>query len=125
MGESSGSYHEPYVALDGKTRDRHRGLVSLQEELEAIDWYQQRMDACGDPMLRAILDHNREEEVEHAAMLLEWLRRGDPDFDRHLRDYLFTTGDITRIESAGDQTSQTGASRPASWLTIGSLKGDE
>jgi len=68
----------------------HRAIVSLMEELEAVDWYNQRVDACGDPDLRAILAHNRDEEKEHAAMVLEWIRRRDPRFDKELRDYLFT-----------------------------------
>jgi hypothetical protein len=72
-------------------------LVSIQEELEAADWYDQRVDATRDPELAAILAHNRDEEKEHAAMLLEWLRRHDPALDRHLRTYLFTTTPVTEI----------------------------
>lgn len=84
------SYHEPVEALSAETRDMHRAIVSLMEELEAVDWYNQRMDACKDPELRAILKHNRDEEKEHAAMVMEWIRRHDPKFDEELRDYLFT-----------------------------------
>lgn len=83
-------YHEPVEALSAETRDMHRAIVSLMEELEAVDWYNQRMDACTDPELRAILKHNRDEEKEHAAMVMEWIRRHDPKFDKELRDYLFT-----------------------------------
>jgi hypothetical protein len=68
----------------------HRAIVSLIEELEAVDWYQQRADACTDEALKAILAHNRDEEKEHAAMLLEWIRRNDPAFSKELKDYLFT-----------------------------------
>lgn len=83
-------YHEPVEALSAETRDMHRAIISLMEELEAVDWYNQRMDACKDPELRAILKHNRDEEKEHAAMVMEWIRRRDPKFDAELRDYLFT-----------------------------------
>ncbi len=87
---SNEGYHEPVEELKPETRDMHRAIVSLMEELEAVDWYNQRMDACSDPELRAILEHNRDEEKEHAAMVLEWIRRRDPVFDRELRDWLFT-----------------------------------
>ena len=83
-------YHEPINELSNETRDMHRAIVSLMEELEAVDWYNQRVDACKDPELRGILKHNRDEEKEHASMLLEWIRRRDPMFDKELRDYLFT-----------------------------------
>ena len=83
-------YHEPLNELRDETRDMHRALVSLMEELEAVDWYNQRIDACKDEELRAILAHNRDEEKEHAAMVLEWIRRQDKKFDHELRDYLFT-----------------------------------
>jgi len=83
-------YHEPIESLSSETRDMHRAISSLMEELEAVDWYNQRMDACKDETLRAILKHNRDEEKEHAAMLLEWIRRRDTKLDEELRDYLFT-----------------------------------
>jgi len=82
--------------LRAETRELHRAVVSLIEELEAIDWYQQRVDACRNPELRAILVHNRDEEKEHAAMLLEWLRRKDEAFAKELKDYLFTDKPIAR-----------------------------
>jgi ferritin-like protein len=83
-------YHEPITELSGETRDMHRAIASLMEELEAVDWYNQRVDACSDDELRAILRHNRDEEKEHAAMVLEWIRRRDPQFDAELKEYLFT-----------------------------------
>jgi ferritin-like protein len=83
-------YHEPIDELSDETRDMHRAIVSLMEELEAVDWYNQRVDACKDEDLKAILAHNRDEEKEHAAMVLEWIRRKDPKFDDELKDYLFT-----------------------------------
>jgi ferritin-like protein len=82
-------YHEPTSELSDEARDMHRALVSLMEELEAVDWYNQRVDVCKDPELKEILAHNRDEEKEHAAMVLEWIRRKDPAFDHELKDYLF------------------------------------
>ena len=82
--------HEPAEQLSQETLDRHRAIVSLIEELEAVDWYQQRADACRNKELKAILAHNRDEEKEHAAMLLEWIRRNDPAFSKELKDYLFS-----------------------------------
>ena len=87
---SSVGYHEPVSELSDETRDMHRAIVSLMEELEAVDWYNQRADAVRDPELKAILEHNRDEEKEHAAMVLEWIRRKDPTFSREMKDYLFT-----------------------------------
>jgi hypothetical protein len=87
---SNEGYHEPIDELSDDTRDMHRAIVSLMEELEAVDWYNQRVDACKDTELRAILAHNRDEEKEHAAMVLEWIRRRDAKFDDELKDYLFT-----------------------------------
>lgn len=91
---SSVGYHEPIEELSAETRDMHRAIVSLMEELEAIDWYNQRVDACRDPELRAILAHNRDEEKEHASMVLEWIRRKDPKFSGELKEYLFREGPI-------------------------------
>jgi len=88
-------YHEPIDELRKETRDMHRAITSLMEELEAVDWYNQRVDACTDPALRAILAHNRDEEKEHAAMVLEWIRRNDVSFDKELKDFLFTSKPIT------------------------------
>ena len=83
-------YHEPFELLSEETRDMHRAIVSLMEELEAVDWYNQRIDVCKDDELRKILIHNRDEEKEHAAMTLEWIRRRDKVFDEELKEYLFT-----------------------------------
>ncbi len=98
MGASSTTLHESTETLKPETIDRHRAIVSLMEELEAIDWYDQRVDAATDPELRAVLAHNRDEEKEHAAMTLEWLRRHDPKLSEHLKTYLFTEGSILKIE---------------------------
>jgi len=87
-------YHEPIDELSEETRDMHRAIVSLMEELEAVDWYNQRIDACHDEELKAILRHNRDEEKEHASMVLEWIRRQDPVFDKELKDNLFSDGPI-------------------------------
>ncbi len=87
---SNEGYHEPVTELTDATRDMHRAIISLMEELEAVDWYNQRVDAARDPELKEILAHNRDEEKEHAAMLLEWIRRADPTFSKELKDYLFT-----------------------------------
>ena len=89
--------HEAAGDLSPATRDMHRAIVSLIEELEAVDWYQQRVDACKDAELKAILAHNRDEEKEHAAMVLEWIRRKDPAFDKELKDYLFTKDPIAHV----------------------------
>jgi ferritin-like protein len=91
-------YHEPISELDDETRNLHRAIVSLMEELEAVDWYNQRVAACKDPELKAILAHNRDEEKEHASMLLEWIRRRDKAFDHELKDYLFTEKPIVDLE---------------------------
>jgi uncharacterized protein len=88
-------YHEPLEKLSAATMDLHRAIVSLMEELEAVDWYNQRVDAATDPELKKILAHNRDEEKEHGAMLLEWIRRHDPAFDHELKDNLFKEGPIT------------------------------
>src|SRR5687767_15342076 len=96
----SESYHEPLELLSERTRNLHRAIVSLIEELEAVDWYGQRAGACSDPELKAVLLHHRNEEIEHAMMNLEWLRRNDPSFEAHMRTYLFASGPITAIEEA-------------------------
>ncbi|MGA9771069.1 MAG: ferritin-like domain-containing protein [Blastocatellia bacterium] len=95
------AWHAPYELIKPETRDMARAIHSLMEELEAIDWYGQRMDVTDDDDLRRTLEHNRDEEKEHAAMVLEWIRRRDPKFDEHLRTYLFTTGDVLAIEEQG------------------------
>ncbi len=92
---SSVGYHEPIEELSDETRDMHRAIVSLMEELEAIDWYNQRVNACKDEELKAILTHNRDEEKEHASMVLEWIRRKDAKFSSELKEYLFTEKSLT------------------------------
>ena len=92
---ASDSLHEPADQLKPQTIELHRAIVSLMEELEAIDWYNQRVNACKDDELRSILVHNHDEEKEHAAMVLEWIRRRDPKFSHELKDYLFTDKPIT------------------------------
>ncbi len=94
---SNEGYHEPLENLSEETMDMHRAIVSLMEELEAVDWYNQRVDACQDKSLKAILAHNRDEEKEHAAMVLEWIRRQDPRLDKELKDYLFTDKPIAHL----------------------------
>jgi ferritin-like protein len=114
---ASEGFHEAAETLSPRTRDLHRAIVSLMEELEAIDWYQQRVDATADPALREILEHNRDEEKEHAAMVLEWLRRHDPGFETYLRKYLFTDRSIVGIED--EPQNGTG---PKTAATVGSLR---
>lgn len=92
------AYHEPLDLIPEEARDYHRAIVSLIEELEAIDWYHQRVVASKDPELKDLLAHNRDEEKEHASMLLEWLRRRDDSFSKELKEYLFTEGDLTKLE---------------------------
>ena len=100
--------HERAELLTESTMNLHRALISLMEELEAIDWYQQRADACTNPALKAVMLHNRNEEVEHGVMTLEWLRRNDATFDKFLRRYLFKDADIIAIEKAADETEAGG-----------------
>ena len=100
---TSSEWHESYEGMSEGTRNFSRALKSLQEELEAVDWYNQRVEVTKDEQLRRILAHNRDEEVEHAMMALEYLRRINPVFDRHMRTYLFTEGDITEIEEKAEE----------------------
>jgi len=99
------NYHEPPEELNPEDRNLVRALVSLKEEIEAIDWYQQRLSVSSDDQLKAILKHNQHEEMEHACMALEWLRRNMPGWDDALRTYLFTEGDITDLEQAATADS--------------------
>jgi ferritin-like protein len=122
---ASEGLHEQPDALSAETRDRHRAIVSLMEELEAVDWYQQRVDATGDPELKAILAHNRDEEIEHAAMVLEWLRRNVPKFDQELGTYLNKEGSIVAAEeeaTGGGGADEAPAAAGDGSLGIGSLK---
>jgi uncharacterized protein len=99
-------YHEPASELSPEARDIHRALASLVEELEAVDWYHQRSQTTGDESLKAVLRHNRDEEIEHAAMMLEWLRRRIAKFDEELRTYLFTSQPIMQVEDAVEEALQ-------------------
>jgi ferritin-like protein len=125
---SSISLHEPAEQLTARTIDIHRAVVSLIEELEAVDWYNQRAEACKDPQLQAVLRHNRDEEIEHASMTLEWIRRNVPKFDAALKLFLFTSGEITAIEEdTGTKEEKkeeiTTPERRSLRLTIGDMKG--
>ena len=128
MAGSSDTYHEPLDKLSSTTQDMHRALVSLQEELEAVDWYQQRADACEDADLKAILLHNMREEIEHASMVLEWLRRHHPAFEQYLRMYLFQEKPILAVEEAdraSNGKTEPNTRRPQRvGLTVGAMKGD-
>ena len=127
MAGASQGYHEAEEKLSPETKNIHRALVSLQEELEAIDWYRQRADATENEALKAVLLHNMGEEVEHACMVLEWLRRQVPVFEKNLRTYLFQEQPITAIEgreegtNGGAQPSGKQADRMS--LTVGAMKG--
>jgi ferritin-like protein len=126
---SSAGYHEPEDKLRAETLDNHRALTSMQEELEAVDWYDQRVDAAIDPELRATLAHNRDEEKEHFVMLLEWYRRRDAKMSGELKERLFTTGSIVAQEQADKGSGGGGGSEPASGgdssLGLGSLRGGQ
>lgn len=131
---ASEGYHEPVELLPSATKDLHRAIQSLVEELQAITWYQQRIDASDDAALQQVLAHNRDEEKEHASMLIEWIRRHDPCMEEHLRTYLFTEEPIGAIEQAveaagGPEGAQGASGRspnsaaPPRELTVGSLMG--
>ena len=119
---ASEGLHEAPDALSTETKDRHRAIVSLMEELEAVDWYQQRVDATDDDELKAILAHNRDEEIEHAAMVLEWLRRRVPKFDEELGTYLNKEGSITAAEEEATGGDGAPTAPGDGSLGIGSLK---
>ncbi|MBL0899597.1 MAG: ferritin [Reyranella sp.] len=120
---ASETLHEDPDKLGPEVVDHHRAIVSLMEELEAVDWYDQRAKATANAELRAILEHNRDEEKEHAAMALEWLRRSDPKMDEHLRTFLFKKGPITGIEANMRKDGDDGAAASADGsLGIGSLR---
>jgi ferritin-like protein len=130
MTANNKGFHEADKKLSTFTKELHRALVSLQEELEAADWYQQRANATEDDALRRILEHHRDEEKEHAAMLIEWIRRADPSFDEKLRTYLFTEADLIEVEEEAEHKDanpgttsieQEPAAPPTPRLTVGSL----
>ncbi len=124
---ASDSLHENPDVLSDHTKDVHRAIVSLMEELEAVDWYQQRAEACVDNELRAVLTHNKNEEIEHAMMNLEWIRRNEPKFAENVDIYLKSSGPITEVEKETKGEAPGSASEPSSSssgsLRIGSLKG--
>src|SRR6266404_5532765 len=125
MANSAG-YHEAESKLRPETLDNHRALTSMQEELEAADWYDQRVDAATDQDLKDILAHNRDEEKEHFAMLLEWYRRRDAKMAAHLKEYLFTSGSLIGLEQAGaggEDGPEASAGGSIGSLGLGSLKG--
>ncbi len=121
-------YHEPRERLSEEIQDQHRAVESLIEELEAVMWYHQRAAVTTNQALKDVLIHNRDEEIEHAMMNLEWLRRSWPEIDENMRTYLFTSAPITEIEEhegegggeaeSGDSTDQDATGS----LNIGSLK---
>lgn len=113
-------YHEPVEKLQPQDRNYVRALNSLKEEIEAINWYQQRVAACEDEQLKAVLAHNRDEEIEHAVMTLEWLRRNMPAWDEALRKYIFSDGDITEVEAAAGGADEEGGQTGG--LGIGGLR---
>ena len=120
MAQSAG-LHEVEEKLSTGAVDRHRAIVSIQEELEAVDWYDQRAEATDDAELASVLAHNRDEEKEHACMTLEWLRRKDPVLDGHLRTYLFTTDPVVAVERAAEGAEASGSTSAGS-LGIGDLR---
>lgn len=116
-------YHEPVEYLDQEARDITRALTSLKEEVEAVDWYNQRVAASSCPELKAIMAHNRDEEIEHAVMTLEWLRRNMGAWDEEMKTYLFKTGSITELEDeamSGEGSEESKGKKTS--LEIGDLK---
>lgn len=120
-------YHEPVEQLTEEAMEYHRVIKSVMEELEAVDWYNQRAAATNDPDIKAIVEHNRDEEIEHACMGLEWLRRQNPVWDEMLRTFLFTTAKITEVEDEmeGEGGEEEGASTGTGSLGLGSMRGGE
>ncbi len=117
-------YHEPVEDLEDEDRDYVRTLMSLKEEVEAVNWYHQRVSASDDEAVADLLAHNRDEEIEHAAMALEWLRRNMDGWDEELRTYLFSDEPITEIEEEGEgetEEEESDGQGPAD-LGLGSLE---
>jgi ferritin-like protein len=123
MPDNSAQLHEDASAMGAQVVNRHRAIASIMEELEAVDWYDQRVAATDDEGLAAVLAHNRDEEKEHAAMVLEWLRRDDPSWDRVFRTYLFTEGPITEVEARVEAGADAGTASGS--LGIGQLTGKD
>lgn len=120
---SSETLHEPVELLSEPTKNMHRAIVSLIEELQAVDWYQQRAEACTDDDLRAVLLHNKNEEIEHAMMNLEWIRRHSAVFDTNIATYLNSQGSILEVEKGASSSGGGGEAASGPSLGIGSLKG--
>ena len=116
------TFHEPVELLSQAIMERHRAIVSLMEELEAVDWYDQRVEASSDSALASVMDHNRDEEKEHAAMTLEWLRRNDAKWDEVLRTYLLTDLPIVEVEHEAEAADGGGSAPSAGSLSIGDLR---
>jgi hypothetical protein len=120
---ASENLHENAETLGGEVIDQHRAIVSIMEELEAVDWYNQRAKAAVDPELRGLLEHNRDEEKEHAAMVLEWLRRHDPKLDENLKKYLFNAKPPLEVEEAASAGGGAeGGAEGSGSLHIGDLR---
>lgn len=119
---SSEGLHAPRERLSRKTLHQHHAIVSLMEELEAVDWYRQRAEDCDDDALRDILLHNMREEMEHASMVLEWLRRNDPDWAEQIKTYLFTDAPITEVEDVAEGEGEPDGEPPKPGFTIGKPK---
>ncbi len=111
-----------YETLSPKCKDVDKAITSLMEELEAVNFYNMRAEQASDPELKELLLHNRNEEVEHAAMLTEWLRRNMPNFDKELKDYLFTTDSLTAVEAVNMDRGATAGTQSTETLGIGNLK---
>ncbi len=112
------NYHEPVELLSEKAKNITRAINSLKEELEAVDWYNQRVEASDDEELQQIMAHNRDEEIEHACMTLEWLRRNMDKWDEELKTYLFTDQPIIEAEEGVEES---GGKPPSTGLNIGKL----
>jgi ferritin-like protein len=123
---ATSTLHESAEHLTTQTIDIHRATISLIEELEAFDWYNQRAEAAKDPQLQAVIKHNRDEEIEDACMTLEWIRRNVEKFDQALKLYLFTSGEITAIEETANEEKKRETTKPERQnlrLTVGEMKG--
>jgi ferritin-like protein len=119
----SENLHEQPELLSEATKNMHRALVSLREELEAVDWYQQRAEACSDPDLAAVLQHNKREEIEHAMMTLEWIRRTSAEFDGNISKYINSEGPILEVEENAKEAGDAPITHADGSLGVGSLKG--
>jgi ferritin-like protein len=125
---SSESLHAPREKLSKDTLSLHHAIVSLKEELDAVDWYRQRADDSTDKELADVLLHNMREEIEHAMMVLEWIRRNNADFDKFMRIYLFTKAPITAVEKAAEGEEDESGDGPSpdspsdNKFTVGSMK---